>query len=246
MLFSVCLVLLTPLFLCLAAVLLVGGILYADLPIFDHSAFYVSVLFGGNIFLALLFLSLFFRPKQDWQRSGDDKSNIMKAGACYAVLLFVTHSSAAPSSKALLTLIWFALAMAVLAFLGKAYAARDDYYMGVYNGMIDDPFTFKDDWDRAHFTLGMVSLVPEALLHAYSEVFAGWWLWKPLTDEELDAVTDVMANAWSNKPQQLGDVPKIRAEKVLRLLAELKWVRPHKEGAELSLAGRDIVKNGLS
>ncbi len=245
MVFSVCLVVLTPAFLALAALLLIGAIFYADLPLFDHLPFAVSVLFGGNVLVGFMFLSMFIRPKQDWQRSGDDRSHLMWAGVFYAALLFITHSDARPDSMGALIVIWFALALTTMAFLGKAYAPRDGYYLGVWNGAIDDPFTFEDDWDRAHFSLGMASVVPQALLQAYSEVFASRWLWRRFSEEELDALTDVMYQAWGGKSDVVGQLPKARAELVLRILAELKWMRPHKHAVELSQVGKDLMKAGV-
>ena len=67
-----------------------------------------------------------------------------------------------------------------MALLGRAYEPREDYYLGWFGGLMNDPFSLRDDVDRLHVRLGFMVALPMMLLgawaskHFHSLVDRGW------------------------------------------------------------------------
>ncbi len=74
------------------------------------------------------------------------------------LLLVVLPGALVLSEYGVLGLLGYAVAWGVLAVVGRTYQGRDDYYLGWGGGFsrVDNPFTFQDDYDRAHLAIGIV------------------------------------------------------------------------------------------
>ena len=134
----------------------------------------------------------------------------------------------------------FWLAYSLIAFLGLAmlsgvYTPHENYYLGIWNGMIDDPFTIRDDVDRAHYMLGIVSAIPGSLLGAYSDIFGDRWLWQEYdrADFRLAAqILTALAEGLDISPEaRFPNEPIDRRVKAIKLLFKFEFVRIEIDGS---------------
>ncbi|HJV36631.1 hypothetical protein [Geomonas sp.] len=136
--------------------------------------------------------------------------------------------------------------MAMLGCFGKAYEPGDNYYLGWTGGpiLIDDPFTIRDDIDRAHISLGFASAAANLILESYGGIFGSRWLWRGLTESELNDAAAVLcklaqqdlrgASAAVRNPQS--------AANVFRALSKLDLISYCHCRLNLTVKGRDLVR----
>jgi hypothetical protein len=237
--FSALTVLLTPFFLFLALLGIAFAMYYADLPIFDHIGYYSSVTTGANIFVAWMFV-VYLTQNATWHHKPADKRWLWAAAGFYGVLLLASYgtniSASAPAAFAVLYVVGV---LAIFGSLGRLYMPHDDYYLGLYRGYFDDPFTFDDDFDRGHLSLGVASAIPQSIIKAYGEIFASSWLWRPLSERELIAASEMLYGL------SIGDHQRVERmavrDRALYALNRLEIVQTHHGSIELTTKGRDFL-----
>ena len=245
--FAVLTVLLTP----VAFVVLIFSLIFAYAMIHrgwvDHLFYAQSFLAGVNLCLAFMGGAYYLRPKAKSPHNADDNSWTFAGVVIFCVIFALSYLTMLPTAHAALFWpLYLVLATVMLGCFGKAYEPRDDYYLGWTVGpfLMDDPFSFRDDIDRAHFSLGFASSVAILILESYGGVFGSRWLWSGLTEPELsDAAAVVLklarqdfagAKAQIHYPQS--------AVSIYRVLVKLELVSFDHCRLNLTVKGRDFVR----
>lgn len=238
MIFSVATVILTPVFLAVAVFLLLAMLLYVDVPYLRggiHSSTYAS---GMTIALVIMFSTFFIRPKAQWRTTKADVYWIGAGAGVLALLLVWTYGfDLEETHPGLFWTVYGVLGLTMLGIVGHAYVPHDHYYLGWYNGGMDDPFTLEDDVDRGHMALGFAVAVPRLILSSYGAIFSDLWIWRGLEEREARCAAEVLHGLTGH---DRGDArkaldratPETRG-RVLRILARIGAVRA--DGKDLSL-----------
>ena len=255
-LFVVLTVALTP----VAMVLAVVGILLAACLVFrppavDSVGFGLVAAVSGrdfatafNVLLGLFLVCFLFRFRDGSPRSGIDVKWVWSAAAVLAVVLVVSHATSLVESHPG----WFwcgyvVLVVVYFGLLGRAYQPAGDYYLGLFDGRLDDPFTLRDDLDRAHVALGCAVLVPEAIIQAYGEVAGGGWMIRGLTDREQRLAADFLRALATRNPKTIESVRSridpVSAPRIWMVLDRMGLVRLRNDRPELTLDGRKLVED---
>jgi hypothetical protein len=199
--FAALMFVLTPAFLALAVLLFVFVVRWADLPFFDDLAFEYGFAVGAAGALAFMYVAYLVRGKPRWLAREADRGSELLALAALAGVAVLTFATSLRSSAP--GLFWPLYAIGCLAFLGllgRAYQARESYYLGWFGGWVDDPFTIQDDLDRAHVGLGFALAVPNAVLDAYGDVFGASWMWRAIDEDEAAIAADALVAAGRGDP----------------------------------------------
>jgi hypothetical protein len=170
------------------------------------------------------------------------------AAALLALLAAAGLASALPvDAPGLYWTMYAVFALAALGCLGMAYQPRDDYYLGwnVGPGIVNNPFTFRDDVDRMHLFVGLVTALPRMLVGSFVDLAGSAWVRKGLSAAECQAGGDMLFI--------LGTIDPAGAEKALRRLGpgsasqialwltRMKLVRRSEAGWMLSTDGERLV-----
>lgn len=132
------------------------------------------------------------------------------------------------------------LSFAALALMGRAYQPRDDYYLGMHHGM-DDPFTLRDDADRAHVAVGCALAIPALVLGAFGEVFASRWLWSEVDDELVRSAARLLVAAEARNVDEVIRTIGHERGRVFQLLERSKLARIHESRVTLTDEGRRLL-----
>ncbi|MBI2932691.1 MAG: hypothetical protein HYY16_13670 [Planctomycetes bacterium] len=242
-LFAILTILLTPVFVVLAVIALVAMVAYVDLPVLDDVGYFSSFVTLLNTSLLWMFTALFLRPK--CRASLADLVWVGAAVVVLAVILWVSYGTRLPEANP--RVFWPAyggLALLMLGLLGHAYEPRDSYYLGWFNGWMDDPFTLQDDVDRAHVGLGFAMAFPRLIVGSYAEIFGSGWLIRGLGGEELDAAANVLRALSEGRPEEAQRILRSRersAARIVRVLAKLKLVESDRGRLRLISMGERLV-----
>lgn len=246
--FSVLTVLLTPvaLLVFVFSLILAYGLVHRGWV--DHLFDTHSFLAGANLCLAFMGASYFLRPKPKYMSHSDDDTWAFAGVGIFCGILAFSYLSPLPVAHA--TLFWsvyFILVTFMLGCFGKAYEPHDDYYLGWVVGpyIIDNPFTLRDDIDRAHISLGFASSIANLILESYGGVFGSAWLWRGLPESELnDAVTVVRKLDLLDYAGATDHIREPRAAaNILRALAKLELVSFEHGRLKLAAKGRDFIRD---
>lgn len=178
------------------------------------------------------------------RRGGRSARPLELAGALGVMAALVVFSlSVAPAGIAFWG-VYGALGVIALGLAGRIYEPRDDYYLGWCDGLLDDPFTFRDDWDRAHLDAGFAVAIPRFIVDAYAALFESLWLLRVPRGEVAAAVGLMQAIAVED-----GDLLRERLDAAgpagppaLRLLHRLELVQVGKLRPHLTGRGRQLVR----
>jgi hypothetical protein len=164
LLFAVLTAVLTPFLLLVLVALFIFALAFADLPVIDHLGFAGSFLAGANLTVGFMLGSYFLHPKPSWQQKSSDGAWMFTAFALFCALLIFSYATTLNVTHPFgFWTVYLLLALGSFACMGHAYEPHDDYYLGwrVGSTLCDDPFTFRDDIDRAHVLLGfLASYIP--------------------------------------------------------------------------------------
>src|SRR6185369_2303404 len=201
LLFAMLTVLLTPFLLLALVAAFVFALAFVDLPVIDHLGFARSFLAGASLTVGFMLSSYFLNPKPAWQQKSTDGAWTFIAIALFCGLLMLSYTTPLNMTHRF----WFWTAYLLLAFgsfacMGHAYEPHDDYYLGWGVGPVlcDDPFTFRDDIDRAHLCLGFLASISHMILESYAEIFGSTWLWRKLNDSQLHEAVALLRAIDSN------------------------------------------------
>jgi hypothetical protein len=245
--FAVLTILLTP----VAIVVLIFSLIFAYALIHrgwvDHLFYVQSFLAGANLCLAFMGASYYLRPKDKFLHKADDTSWSFAGVIIFCVILALSYLTMLPTAHApLFWSLYLILATVMLGCFGKAYEPPDDYYLGWSVGpfLMDDAFTFRDDIDRAHLSLGFASSVANLILESYGGVFGSRWLWRGLSESELnDAAAVVLKLAQQDFS---GEKTRIQypqsAANIFRALTKLELISFDHCRLNLTVKGRDFVR----
>jgi len=247
-LFAALTLLLTPLALAVAILMLLWALAFVDLPLIDHLGYRLSFVTGANLCLAFMAASYFLRPKEQYQRQADDTTWLMVASCLFCAILALSYAT--PLSQAHPGWFWSSyllLALSMLGCVGHAYEPKDDYYLGWTAGpfLMDDPFTIRDDIDRAHIGLGFAVSFSHLILDSYGTIFGSRWLWRGLQESELTASVSVLrglatrdADGVMSRMRAMGSV---QAADSVRALVKLELVVIDKGRPRLSRKGIEFL-----
>jgi hypothetical protein len=246
--FAVLTVLLTPFALGAAMLMLLFALALVDLPVVDHLGYARSLLTGVNLCLAFMLASYFLRPKEAYQRQRSDDTWLLIAFGLFCAVLALSHGTR-------LVMVhpgWFwplylLLVLAMLGCAGYAYEPADDYYLGWTCGpvLVDDPFTLRDDIDRAHIGLGFAVSFAHLILQCYGEIFGSRWLWNGLEERELAASIALLQGL--ARPDADGLMARVRelgrgsAADVVRAMVKLELVAMEQGRPRLTQKGREFL-----
>ena len=245
--FAVLTVLLTP----VAIVALIFSLMFAYAMVHrgwvDHLFYTRTFLGGANLCLAFMGSSYFLRPKAQFQQKTDDSSWSFAGVAIFCGILGLSYLTQLPTAHAaLFWTLYLILATVLLGCFGKAYEPRDSYYLGWTAGpiLMDDPFTFRDDIDRAHISLGFASAAANLILESYGGIFGSHWLWRGLTESELIDAAEVMRKL--EQQDFAGATNHFRdpqsAASVCRALSKFDLISYDHCRLNLTVKGRDFIK----
>ncbi|GFO56327.1 hypothetical protein GMSM_33340 [Geomonas sp. Red276] len=212
----------------------------------EHLVYRDSFLAGVNLCLAFMGISYFLRPKEKYLCHDDDNTWAFAGMVIFCVILAFSYLTRLPVSHAgWFWSLYLILAMAMLGCLGKAYEPHDDYYIGWVVGpyLVDNPFTLRDDLDRAHISLGFAGSVANLILESYGALLGSRWLWRGLAESELnDAVIVVRKLALQDFAGATVHIRDSRsAADIIRALSKLELVMFEKGRLKLTFKGVDFV-----
>lgn len=247
--FTVLTVLLTPLAVALFIFALLFAFAFVDLPVIDHLGYEFSFVFGANLCLAFMSASYFLRPKHQLKRNVDDNVWLLSGFGIFCAILALSYLTPfVLTHPGWFWSLYLLLAMVMLSFIGYAYEPHDDYYLGWTAGpiLIDDPFTFQDDIDRAHIGLGFAVSMSHLILEAYGAIFASRWLWRGLQESELAASAALLQGLAvqdsSGGMAHLHELGKKSAADIVRALVKLELVVIDKGRPRLSRKGKEFLE----
>ena len=248
LLFAILTVLLTPFLLLALVAAFIFALAFVDLPVIDHLGFARSFLTGANLTVGFMLASYFLNPKPSWQRKSKDEAWTFIAIALFCGLLMLSYTTPLNTTHRF----WFWAAYPLLAFgsfacIGHAYEPHDDYYLGWGVGPVlyDDPFTFRDDIDRAHLCLGFLASISHMILESYAAIFGSTWLWRSLDDSQLHEAVAFLREIDSNDPkraqERIYELSRRSALDLIRALVKLEMVVVDREKIRLSPKGREFL-----
>lgn len=245
--FAALTVLLTPVALGIFIMVLLFCMRLVDLPIIDHGGYQYSFVTGTNLTLAFMVLSYFLRPKAE-QQPADSFWFVLAGGIFCALLLLSYLTTLLASHPVLFWSLYLLMVLLMLGCLGYAYEPKDDYYLGWTWGpvLLDDPFTFCDDIDRAHLGLGFAAAISNLILESYGAVFSSRWLWRGLPESELKATATLLqglaARDAKGVARHILGMKKESAATIVRALVKLELVVMDKGRPQLSRKGDELVR----
>jgi hypothetical protein len=122
---------------------------------------------------------------------------------------------------------------------GQIYAPKDSYYLGVFHGLVDWPFSLGDDIDRAHFMVPVAFTIPKLILMSYGEIINSSWLWRPPEWFEINAASEIMYGLTINDEERA--MRSAAVGRALSFLGRLKLVRIEKARLSLGVGGRRFI-----
>jgi hypothetical protein len=234
---------------CVTPLLLVGSIVIAMLLLFRGSALEVvadgrAVAWSTLLVLGGMFGIAIFAPLPRWGMA--DRRAIPWALLPWAGLAGLMWLAGWPSTPA--GWMWppFALlAVLTLALLGRAYEPKERYYLGWFGGLWDDPFSLRDNVDRAHVELGFLVVLPSMLLGAWVDLLGCMWLLHAPTSDDVVGATELMLAMQRRDRVAIRDAFEQRGERAAgraaRLLGHLQLIEPHRDGPLLSARALDML-----
>lgn len=241
--------------------LLGSGLTVVLAPVFVAVALGLLVLLGGEpvrwivshptsgalaieVFLAFLFLGFFLGEpgRARWGLVG------VAAGGL-AALALLAHATPLPqAAPGAFRGLYGVGVFVLLGVLGLAYTPRDDYELGLGRWLIDNPLTLRDDIDRAHLTMGVVTALPRFVLGAASDVVSGSWAVRGLAPHERQATAEALLalgrGDGAAAQRAIGRLGPTAAGRVLRALEGTKLVRP--DGKLTTQGSRLLAASGAS
>ena len=152
-----------------AFLLLVLAINHSDLPILDHWGRWSTnaIVFMISFDFLLLFYFYVANERISRKTSEKQKADMSRAYAFLGISLFITAVSMIVGKVPGITLLVYGIFfIGTIYYLSNAYVTMKSVVeeplfrsedMGVYAGMMDDPFTIKDDVARAQLSLGVAT-----------------------------------------------------------------------------------------
>lgn len=246
--FSLLTVILTPVFIILGVILIMYALIYVDLPLIDHLGYRLSIVTGVNLAIGFMVVSCLLTPKARDNKSQFDILWVAIALGFFCMLLILSYeTSLAQSNPPLFWLIYLLLAFSLLGCIGHAYEPRDDHYLGMKQGpaIVDNPFTIKDDIDRAHFYLGFALSMSCLVLESYASIFGSTWLWRRLKEPELSVavalLTALSVNDAACAKSSLHSLNKSSALNLVRTLVKLEMIEIKNGFPRLCGKGREFL-----
>lgn len=178
----------------LALLLAIGYFYYADLPVVDHSL--ISVAWDSKQFLipfdlVLLFLILIaHEPKR--MRDKKYKAFLIYAWigffisvgiSCLPLLIDNRLSTGTLYGVSFLITMYFITQAYYRSHYRSIFVYTDDY-LGLYKGLMDDPFTFRDDINRAKMSLDMYQSGLSLIVFLYERMTRAIIFFFAVRDEE--------------------------------------------------------------
>ncbi len=212
-----------------------GGLRLDRAGLGSHFTLSMTALVGAIVVISLL------------DRRGGRSPRVLEVfGAIGSLLGLLALSLAATSHGTGFWVVFVLLSLVALGLAGRAYTPQDDYYLGWCNGWVNDPFTLRDDLDRAHLGAGFAIAIPRHLVDSYAVIFSSVRLFRPIPDRELAAAGGIFQALAADDEQLLEerlDAAKSDGAAALRLLHELELVKPGQKRLHLTGRGREVVKS---
>lgn len=247
LIYAVCTVIFTP----IAAAITLAGLVVGMMSFMPRRRgraytydFEPAIATGGIILMSVLFASLLAsRPRH--RPTIHDVLWLLLSAVPLAVIVWLTYGTELKTTSP--TEFWImygAFALLMLALMGHAYEPRDDYYLG-WGGYYNDPFTLRDNLDRAHVALGCFASLPTLIFRSYAEIFGSLWLFRGLDEAEEATAAAILFALGQGQTRHAAELlrglrPK-SAARVLRALDKLELLRIGKDGLALSSEGERLV-----
>jgi hypothetical protein len=209
------------------------------------TSFYLSERsFAGGLAVGLVVAVLvqLFRPKPAGRSPSEWRSLFLGAGCAVGVVVL---AAGVRGHGAAYWLVFGALGFAALGFMGRAYSPRESYYMGWFTTNLDpdgldDPFTVRDNLDRADFWTGWAVALPGFVFECYADVFGSGWAFRAPSEAEHAIAYDVV-HALATRDLPAARRAAERSARIVRVLHEAELVRPSRQGLRLSDDGLRLV-----
>lgn len=231
--FALLTVLLTPFLLCIAGLVFFFALMLAGGGFFEELGSTYGVLW---FCVAFLLLALF----TTWRGQTSNGSVPWGAVGLVAAVALLVFTGPVGMSEGVYLGLCGGLGFGALALMGRAYTPRDDYYLGMRNGM-DDPFTLRDDADRAHVAVGCALAIPGLVLGAFGEVFASRWLWSEIDDEIVRSAARLLVAAEQRNVDEVMRTIGHERGKVFELLERSKLARIRGSRVILTDEGKKLL-----
>jgi len=236
--FALLTLLITPFLLVLAAGGVVVAVAYMAPALLRGSSPTATGMAALMLFLAFAFVSSW--PKC---RAQGATGHLSAAAGVYVALLVLTVMALKSDhvSGAFIAL-YVALVIVILGLLGRGYTPRDSYYLGLYGGRFDDPFTYRDDADRAHVGIGCAMAIPGLLLDSIGQAVSTSWLWRGVSPDVVRASTKVLMGVAAGRGSETLRSVGAQRGVVLRVLKRLDLVQIRKNDLRLTENGIKFLK----
>lgn len=247
-LFVVLTVVLTPVAMALAALVSLLGFFYVFRPVSGEIETGRGFLTAFNVFLFLFLVCFLYRFWTKPTGRPAAARSVWAAVGVWVMMVGCSHGTALADSHP----VWFwslygVMVVVYFGLLGRAYQPGGDYYLGWLDGWIDDPFTLRDDLDRGHVMLGVVSFIPSVVLEAYGEITGGGWIIGGLNESEQQLAADLLHALSTRNPSTIEHVRRrldpVSAAHVIKVLDRMGLVQFGRSRLELTLDGEKLIES---
>jgi len=245
-LFVVLTVVLTPAAMALAALVCLLGFFYVFGPASGEIETGRGFLAAFNVFLVLFLVCFLYRFWTDPARRPSAARFVWAAVGVLVMMVGFSHGTAlADSHPGWFWSLYGGLVVVYFGLLGRAYQPGGDYYLGWLDSWIDDPFTLRDDLDRGHVMVGVVSFIPSVVLEAYGEITGRGWIIGGLNESEQQLAADLLRALSTRNPSTIENVRRrldpVSAARVIKVLDRMGLVQFGRSRLELTLDGEKLA-----
>lgn len=239
-------VLLTPPAVVLAVFLVLLAFQYINIHIIGLLGYPRSFATALNVFLGFLLVCFFARRGRNPSATAAGSRCLGAAVMVLGLMLFLSYGTAlSEAHPGWFWTLYAGLGLLYLGLLGRLYEPAAEYYLGWLDGHLDDPLTVRDDIDRGHIMLGLVSLVPSTILESYGEVTGGGWILRGLDDGQQRLAAEWIGALASGNPRFIERVQhqldEASAAKILHVLDRMKLVRFDQHRPRLTHEGEKMA-----
>lgn len=224
--YTVLTVLCTPAFVAMASVVFFLVFVYVFQQI-DYDMGASAIYMGFNIFLASMIVFV-LRQSNPPEEPGDFDKGWLAAVGLFLILLILTYVSG--------------LRERLPVFFGIVYTILGFLVLGLL-GSVQMKSPVVEDTGRHNVFISLVLAVSGFIAMSYGEIMFGSWLWFPPKPDEVKLCAWILCKLAEDETWTLSN--RAEHERIVRILARLKFLQITENKIELTAKGLDFVTMGI-